>query len=188
MMWAAVAAVAAFTPPQPAAIGARRLILIGDGADRAAAAAHVRRFFGDEVRFVASAPDSIDAACAVRDACASLVVGGLTISRSDGLRDVEEGEDAEEALERALLMRDFALRGTKPSQASVVCTGMALARLILERAGCADDDLDAAEKLLGGSCSISVLDYEDGTWPAAVEDGLPTVHCVCTPPIGYLGT
>lgn len=145
--------------------GTRRLLLVRRGGGAAEAAA--RRMIltqsdeGDDVRLVLSSPDAEDLLTAegITTALSPSIVGGIAVQTAAMLSETPAGDDFT-TMERALAMRDYALRGTSAGSASVIVGHESvLGQIICAAKGGPPPELPAA--------SVSVLDFDDGSWPAA---------------------
>lgn len=180
---------------------ARRLILVApaDAEEASAAGAnHVVTHHGDEVRYLITSPTpaGLRQSELISEGMQPLVVGGLGIERSTFL---SLGK-SEAEMEDALAIRDFVLRGTRPGSASVIVgDGHALSAILTDalcrhvtapaasvsgcRSTCALPSPSARPFLTHrGSpprAQVSVLDFDTGSWPAAVADELPTAQLIC---------
>eukprot|EP00908_Phaeocystis_cordata_P009827 Transcript_20633.p3 GENE.Transcript_20633~~Transcript_20633.p3 ORF type:complete len:178 (-),score=41.77 Transcript_20633:69-602(-) len=124
---------------------------------------------GDEVRYLITSPTpaGLRQSELISEGMQPLVVGGLGIERSTFL---SLGK-SEAEMEDALAIRDFVLRGTRPGSASVIVGDGHALSAILTDALCRHVTAPAA--------SVSVLDFDTGSWPAAVADELPTAQLIC---------
>lgn len=176
--------------------------------EAAALASYIKCHHGDEVRFLCTSPmrTAMESSEKIREAISCLVVGGLSVSRSDLLkeldrgqwanltrtevdarwgedcyerwaresdygREVADGESIAEVRDRAISVRDYVLRGTRSGSASVIVSHLWILRLIIAAALGEDDPLQVEVP----EASVTVIDYQDSTWPVHVASELPHV-------------
>ena len=208
--------VVATTTPAPhrqipsADIGSRRLIFFTDGSSRpsptgdaetAAAASHLCRYHGEEVRSIYSPPRVARRTGAIIAASlAPRVVGGLAVQQSLLLDEVDGWLSADMlrsdlcqdevraaaavARRRALAVRDALLLHTRPGSASVIITNHWLTRFVLAEALGHDDVFGVTLP----DRSLSVLDFteEAADVPFVLTSGYkppPLVFSMCGPPL-----
>jgi len=159
-------------------LSARRLILVlpdGDPADEAglssSTAAHVAEYHGSDIRYLMASPTdaALRQAESISASMRPLIIGGLAVETSRLLAvDAEE----ETAMEDALTARDQVLRGTRPGSASVIVGDEGALGQILSAA------LGSSEAVKVPPASVTVLDFDEGSWPAIVADELPSAWLV----------
>lgn len=158
-------------------LSARRLILVLPDSDpdeaglSSSTAAYVAEKHGSDTRYLMTAPTdaALRQAESISAAMRSQIIGGLALETC-GLLAVDA--DAPTAMEDAMTARDQVLRGTRPGSASViVCEEGALSQIL----GAA---LGSEEAVDVPPASVTVLDFDEGSWPAIVADELPSAHLV----------
>ena len=167
MLGALAALSAAFTMPT-VDFTARRLILVHASPSTAIddVAAHVSDVHGDDVRFLmtSSSPEALELASKIETLVSSKIVGRLSISQSDALNALQDGETAEDCATRSLQTRDYVLRGTMPGAASVLISHEDPIQFLLARAANLEAEMEVIRGTLPES-AVSVLDFGDGTFP-----------------------
>lgn len=159
-------------------LSARRLILVlpdRDPDDEAglssSTAAHVAELYGSDIRYLMASPTdaALRQAESISAAMRTLIIGGLAVETS---RLLAVDADEPTAMEDALTARDQVLRGTRPGSASVIVGDEGALGQILSAA------LGSSEAVQVPPASVTVLDFDEGSWPAIVADELPSAQLV----------
>ena len=153
----------------------RRLILVHASAP-AATIAHVAAEHCDDLRYVmtSSEAEAIDLADAIAVVVEPQRIGKLPISKTAGLREASEDENADALAERVLEVRDFVLSGTAFGYASLLVARQPVLQLILAHGlGIEPSEARGVELPTDAVC---VIDFGPGSFPASVADELPVVR------------